>query len=438
MKSFIIRLKQNKLSCDIAEQCFEQAKKFGLELEYFDGIYGNDGNEVFEKYGVKKFRRFVKRDSPGRLGCAASHYLLWKKCLELNETVLVLEQDGYQIRPIPSDIEQNFTEVIKLDSCWPWEPDQGYDKCVAREHAERYSEYTWPQRDLEQASKKAHKFPFGYPYFRGAWSYMIKPAGAKKLTKLFEQEGWVPADKAFSAQKLSLKTTNETIFRLHPFYKHDNISYNSLTHNLEYADMVEMRDGWIWPKDDVRCWRCFQKSKDLPDKIMQFVSKKSVCVQAGGNVGVYVKKFAENFETVHTFEPEPLNFYCLHHNLNGFYNVITHKGFVGNKHQTPMSIIRFDTKKDPNTGKFKISDQPGDIPVFSIDEMQLESCDLIQLDIEGHEPQALLGASETIKKFKPVICLEWFDNQEQLLSILEEMNYRQVADFKSDRVFVSG
>lgn len=69
--------------------------------------------------------------------------------------------------------------------------------------------------------------------------------------------------------------------------------------------------------------------------------------------------------------------------------------------------------------------------------MQLESCDLIQLDIEGHEPQALIGAMKTIKKHKPVICLEWFDNQEQLLSILEEINYRQVADFGSDRVFVS-
>ena len=204
-------------------------------------------------------------------------------------------------------------------------------------------------------------------------------------------------------------------------------------------EYTEIRDGWLWPKDDIRCWRCFfhLKSKDLPSRILQHVNKKSLCVQAGGNVGVYVKEFAGVFQTVHTFEPEPLNFYCLKHNLKDCKNVILHQGFVSDKKQPPKNIVRFDTKKDPNTGKFKIGEESGNISVFSIDEMQLESCDLIQLDIEGNEPRALIGAMETIKKHRPVICLEWFDNQEQLLSILEEINYRQVADFGSDRVFVS-
>lgn len=436
MKAFIIRVKQNQLSCDIARECVSRAKSFGLDVEYFDGVYGNEGNEVFEKYGVKKFKRFVKRDSPGRLGCAASHYLLWKKCIELNETVLILEQDGYQIRPIPKDIDSNFDEVMKLDSCWPF--DDTYEKCVREDHpTEKYKEYSWPQESIKDALKKAHKFPFGYPYFRGAWSYMIKPKGAHKVIKMFEQEGWVPADKVFSSQRMSLKTTTETIFRLHPFYKKENINYNSLTANLEYADKVELRQGWIWPKDDVRCWRCFQKHTDLPDRIMKYVTKKSVCVQAGGNVGVYVKKFAENFETVHTFEPEPLNFYCLHHNLASFYNVFKHQGFIGNINEQPKGIERFDTQKDPNTGKFRIGREPGHIIVHSIDSLDLDACDLIQLDIEGYEYQALLGAMETIKKFKPVICLEWFENQQQLSEIMEQFNYQQVADFKSDRVFVS-
>ena len=29
------------------------------------------------------------------------------------------------------------------------------------------------------------------------------------------------------------------------------------------------------------------------------------------------------------------------------------------------------------------------------------------MDIEGHEFETILGFKETIKKFRPVICLEW-------------------------------
>ena len=32
--------------------------------------------------------------TPGELGCFASHYLLWEKCLELNEPIVVIEDDA--------------------------------------------------------------------------------------------------------------------------------------------------------------------------------------------------------------------------------------------------------------------------------------------------------------------------------------------------------
>lgn len=201
--------------------------------------------------------------------------------------------------------------------------------------------------------------------------------------------------------------------------------------------LTEIREGWHWPKDDVRCWRCFQRQKDLPEKVMEFVPEKNVCVQAGGNVGVYVKNFAEKFDKVFTFEPEPLNFFCMRENLKDCDNVIAHEGFVGDKNEISKNIVRYDTEKDPNTGKFRIGEQPGNIPVFAIDDLDLNQCDLIQLDVEGNEHDALKGAVDTIRKFKPVICLEWFENQKILADFLEVLNYKLVADFRSDRVFIS-
>tara|TARA_R110000868_G_scaffold213949_2_gene464114 strand:+ start:10 stop:630 length:621 start_codon:yes stop_codon:yes gene_type:complete len=199
--------------------------------------------------------------------------------------------------------------------------------------------------------------------------------------------------------------------------------------------LTDIREGWVWPKDDVRCWRCFQRQYNLPQSIIRHVENKKVCIQAGGNTGVYVKQFADVFETVYTFEPETVNFYCLTENLKNCNNVETLNSFLGQQNQKPTNIIRYDTKKDPNTGKFKIGEDAGTIPVIAIDTLNLRSCDLIQLDIEGGEYNALLGAVETIKEFKPVICLEWFENQEKLFNLLTSLNYKEIDNLQSDRIF---
>jgi|TARA_R110000803_G_scaffold135001_1_gene201989 FkbM family methyltransferase len=200
-------------------------------------------------------------------------------------------------------------------------------------------------------------------------------------------------------------------------------------------ELTDIREGWVWPKDDVRCWRCFQRQYNLPQSIIRHVENKKVCIQAGGNTGVYVKQFADVFETVYTFEPETVNFYCLTENLKNCNNVETLNSFLGQQNQKPTNIIRYDTKKDPNTGKFKIGEDAGTIPVIAIDTLNLRSCDLIQLDIEGGEYNALLGAVETIKEFKPVICLEWFENQEKLFNLLTSLNYKEIDNLQSDRIF---
>ena len=42
---------------------------------------------------------------------------------------------------------------------------------------------------------------------------------------------------------------------------------------------------------------------------------------------------------------------------------------------------------------------------------------------------------ETIKEFKPVICLEWFENQEKLFNLLTSLNYKEIDNLQSDRIF---
>ena len=67
----------------------------GIEFEFFDAVDGKkEFNPLFENY--KQQKRFVRKGYdllPGEKGCFASHYLLWKKCVELGTPIVVLEDD---------------------------------------------------------------------------------------------------------------------------------------------------------------------------------------------------------------------------------------------------------------------------------------------------------------------------------------------------------
>jgi hypothetical protein len=68
----------------------------------------------------------------------------------------------------------------------------------------------------------------------------------------------------------------------------------------------------------------------------------------------------------------------------------------------------------------------------------------VQLDIEGYEFNALLGAVNTIKKYKPVLCVEFCEkwlarysvNFDDVYNLLNSLRYKLVATHKADKVFI--
>lgn len=223
MKSFIIRLKENELSTRIANDCIDQAKKFNFHIESFDGINGNNADKIFFDDNIEKYPIKLKRDTPGVKGCAASHYMLWKQCVRDQVPYLILEQDGYMIRNFPEEIVDKTIDVCKLDAANPF--NDGYENHLGLDKKISVIDY-----DLSWGYKKKSA-PYG-GYFRGAWSYIIKPHAAEKLIDSFQKNGWVPADKQFGEKIIKLQVTSSTIFRIHPYYNSKNIEENSLTRNL--------------------------------------------------------------------------------------------------------------------------------------------------------------------------------------------------------------
>lgn len=157
--------------------------------------------------------------------------------------------------------------------------------------------------------------------------------------------------------------------------------------------------GLLWPAEDRACAAVvFDMAADL-DLVYRHCRGFDVAVQAGGNCGVWPAKMAERFKTVFTFEPDPVNFRCLCANASDE-RIVKFNAALG----CQRGMI--DLARDPrNIGAHYVKGS-GSIPVLRIDDLALEACDLIYLDVEGFELEALRGAADTIRLNESTIVVE--------------------------------
>jgi FkbM family methyltransferase len=157
--------------------------------------------------------------------------------------------------------------------------------------------------------------------------------------------------------------------------------------------------GLLWPATDVGAAAVlFAGVADLA-VAYRHCREFNVAVQAGGNCGIWPKDLGKKFRVVYTFEPDPMNFRCLCANAPAE-NVFKFNAGLGAGHRTTSLLLRPD-----NVGAHQIGGA-GDIPMLRIDDLALAACDLICLDVEGFELNALIGALETIERFQPTIVVE--------------------------------
>ena len=94
-KTFVIAIKGHPVSESQLQDCLASAKKFNWNVEVFWGV---DGRYISDQTW-KNEEIFVRTDKPtihraGVRGCFLSHWSLWKKCIELNEPIIILEHDA--------------------------------------------------------------------------------------------------------------------------------------------------------------------------------------------------------------------------------------------------------------------------------------------------------------------------------------------------------
>lgn len=210
---------------------------------------------------------------------------------------------------------------------------------------------------------------------------------------------------------------------------------------MSYTNLLRVREetvngvkNWLWVAEDSGAWDGPSREWEQThrDAYLRHVKSRNVVVQAGGNCGLYPRLFSQYFQTVYTFEPDPLNFHCLVNNCQRD-NIIKINAALGDA----FELVRVRRAGMSNVGMHTITKEGGDFPKitpqFTIDSLGLENCDLIQLDVEGYEPKVIGGALETIRKFHPVISCE---NGGAVRPRLTELGYEAREVVGADTIYV--
>jgi len=205
MKAFIIHLPKIESSLRTAVEVKKKLDEYNIENELFEGSYGNTTKQIFEEqnrkchpYSFKGPNSKYTEDEitglsqPGVMGCFFSHYRLWKKCIDLNEPIMIFEDDVLFVRPYKS---VEFDEVLitvfgnrrKSDKYWQYfENPQGEPRA----------------KDYWQASMP------------GTPGYAIKPHAAKKLVDFYDAgPTFLPSDNAMMSMIIKIQVHSHIMGR---------------------------------------------------------------------------------------------------------------------------------------------------------------------------------------------------------------------------------
>lgn len=133
-----------------------------------------------------------------------------------------------------------------------------------------------------------------------------------------------------------------------------------------------------------------------------------------GNHSLYLSRYVPDIQVV-AFEPSPVNMAILHANQRLAPSIVVHPfalsdsaGMVDMAYQVENKghavITRTDPWPQPHMRPFRAR-------AVTLDSMNIGDVALIKIDVEWHEPQVIMGASETINTYHPLILIEDWDRR---------------------------
>lgn len=200
---------------------------------------------------------------------------------------------------------------------------------------------------------------------------------------------------------------------------------------------MQIKDGYYFPDTDTH-FNKYTFGYGLLYDMLDRVPNRRVAIDGGAHVGGWTREMAKEFDLVLAFEPSKENFECLVENTKGLENVELYNFALGD---CEKSGSLHPPVNDGNSGAAWVVDGD-DFEVRTIDGLNLECVDFIKLDIEGYEPFAITGATDTIDRCSPVFLIEqkgitarYGFPYDEAGERLKDMGYTEVIRAWNDYVF---
>ena len=174
-------------------------------------------------------------------------------------------------------------------------------------------------------------------------------------------------------------------------------------------------------------------------RAFKYVTDWSIAIDGGANRGNWTAVMADKFAIVYAFEPAKDLINPLRMRFDGCGSVtVRHAALWFQAAQ--VSLLPDPVHPAKIYGRYV---QPGgNIEAIAIDDLELPSCGLIKLDLEGAEMPALEGAERTLMRHHPVVVCEcksmaarFGASAEDPGIFLGEIGYREIARQKPDRIY---
>ena len=200
---------------------------------------------------------------------------------------------------------------------------------------------------------------------------------------------------------------------------------------------MRQHEGWAVPDADQCCIQAALAEVCDLGASLDLCKQFRTAIQAGGNLGVYPMALSQKFDRVYTVEPDAANFEALAINTVNQPRVVIRRAAFGQDH----SKAAIDQIYPNNAGAHQIK-EGAEFDVLPIDSLGVTDCDLLQLDVEGSEHQAILGAIATIEASWPVITLElkglgerYGYTDDDTINLLASMGYKIADQVNRDVIF---
>ncbi len=199
------------------------------------------------------------------------------------------------------------------------------------------------------------------------------------------------------------------------FYEENKLKIDEVKSHLADELSRQTMDDTVNYKltGDVKYLRNTEVSADSADMLFN-LPQGSCFVDLGAYNGDTVIRYTSLFpqiEEIHAVEPDSRNFRKLNENTShlnvNYYNALI-SDEVGQAHMA----------RNKGRGNSESSNGEVIIPAITVDSfMQGRKVDFIKFDVEGNEHKAIIGAKETIQKYRPQMLVSCYHRSEDIFDL---------------------